>query len=82
MAMDLQDALDIVYDLASENMIDFREADGDEVLMGERVKQREAIDLVVFTTREVIKGAKEESHPFFENVSDGFGPNGFKRGHL
>ena len=38
MAMDLQDALDIVYDLASENMIDFREADGDEVLMGEHMQ--------------------------------------------
>ena len=69
MAMDLQDALDIVYDLASENMIDFREADGEEELMNERVRQREAIDLVVFMMREVIKHESEDpEHPYFKTI--------------
>ena len=46
--MTLKECLEIVMDLATDNMIDFRTAVDEDggALMGERIRQREAIDRV------------------------------------
>lgn len=47
--MTLKECLEIVRDLATENMIDFKMAEEDNgALMDERIRQREAIDRVYF----------------------------------